>query len=323
MFQKFISRILFRCIVFIIIVYAFVFSYQTISVDDTDVPMISEPNKHWRTLFQINQNISNKSKLRIVIPFHFKQLDRVLENIKKWKIFKPCDKSSDNISKIELIYYVGYSKSDENILNDLYKKLPSTLDCFSLSHIVLFKYNSSDEDQHVKGARLMFEHMLKKKDVPFKDTSFVFYMEPDVRPIKSNWLNGLVREIGNENFWMKGSCFRGDLNKFMKNDPYTPNYMHINGNALYKIGSKDFNHFYFNVLRPYVIKKNGDSKNAYDTDFFEFFFDKENYEKTRSVIGNFHFSDFVQNFWQTSFKVNEIALKFANTFFIHGGFPEY
>jgi len=313
MFQKFISRNLYKIVLFIMIVYGSLFSYRSILVDKT-APII-EPTVQ---SFQTSKRIS---LLKIVIPFHIKQLDRVLENINKWKIFKPCNEHLEH--SIELIYFVGYSHSDQNTLNDLNKKLASNIECFKSTRTVLFKYNSPDEDQHVKGARLMFEQMLKKQNVYFQNTSFVFYMEPDVRPIKSNWLNALIGEIGNGNFWMKGSCFRGDMNKFMKNDPYLPNYMHINGNALYKIGSSDFNSFYFNVLRSYVIKKNGDSKNAYDTDFFEFFFDKENYETTRNVINNFHLSDFVQNLWQTTFKVNSIAEKYPGTYFVHGGSPIY
>jgi hypothetical protein len=45
-------------------------------------------------------------------------------------------------------------------------------------------------------------------------------------------LNRILNEIGNGKFWCKGSIFRGDLNKFQKNDPYIPNYLHINGNLV-------------------------------------------------------------------------------------------
>ncbi len=45
-------------------------------------------------------------------------------------------------------------------------------------------------------------------------------------------MNRILNEIGNGKFWCKGSIFRGDLNKFQKNDPYIPNYLHINGNLV-------------------------------------------------------------------------------------------
>ena len=316
--QKIFVKNFSKIAIVVILVYVIAFSNSFRNTISFEKNHSNEPKKFIKS-FQTSQT---NVKLKIVIPFHIKQLDRVYDNINKWEKFKPCD-SNNSDNEIELIYYVGYSESEQTILNDLNKKLPPVIECFSQKHVVLYKYKNSNEDQHVKGSRLMFEHMLKRQDVKFKNTSFTFYMEPDVRPIKSNWLNGLIEEIGNGNFWVKGSCFRGDINKFMKNDPYIPNYLHINGNAIYNIGSDDFNYFYFNVLRPYVMKKNGDSKNAYDTDFFEFFFDKDNYETTRNVVNKFHFSDFIQNFWQTEFKVNEMANKFLNTYFIHGGSPIY
>nr|XP_047143351.1 uncharacterized protein LOC124817396 [Hydra vulgaris] len=273
--------------------------------------------------YQQLQQPQQVSELKIVIPFHIKQLDKVLDNINKWKIFQPCDMINFNNKSVELIFYVGYTDVEQSFLRNLSSIMSKNIDCFVNKHEVFFKYNNKDEDQHVKGARLMFESMLNRSNEHFNRTSFVFYMEPDVRPIKSNWLNALMKEIGNGNFWIKGSCFRGDINKFKKNDPYIPNYMHINGNALYNLGSDDFKHFYFSILRPYVIKKNGDSKNAYDTDFFEFFFDKDNYEITRNVVHQFHMSDFVQNYWQTEFEVKFLEKKFPNTYFVHGGIPRY
>lgn len=148
-------------------------------------------------------------------------------------------------------------------------------------------------------------------------------MEPDLRAIKSNWLEAIVKDIGNGNFWLKGSIFRGDIKHFRPNDPYLPNYLHINGNAIYKIGDSNFSGFYFNTLRPYVISKNGDSVNAYDTDFFEFLLDKANYDKTRHIIQNFHFTNLIQNYWHTEYNIHEMSKKFPDTYFVHGGFPVY
>jgi hypothetical protein len=259
----------------------------------------------------------NQINLKIVIPFHINQLEILLENIKKWNIFKPCNLTIDN--SIEITFYVGYLESDLNQLN----KLPTKMACFSKISQVLHKYKSLNEDKHVIGSRLMFESMLLKATNYFMNSSFIFYMEPDVIPIKSNWLNAILNEIGNGNFWCKGSIFRGDLNKFQKNDPYIPNYLHINGNAIYNTGNIEFISFYFNILRPYIVKKNGDSINAYDTDIFEYLMDKNNYETTRNILHQFHFTDLVQNYWHTEFKVNEISLKNKFTYFIHGGKPIY
>ncbi len=274
---------------------------------------------------QIKQTKLSDINLKIVIPFHINQLDIVLENVKKWNIFKPCENNNLTLTinnSIEIIFYIGYL-FESNLNNKLIKLPNDQIECFSKISKVLYKYKSSNEDKHVIGSRLMFESMLLKTSDYFKNSSFIFYMEPDVRPIKSNWLNAILMEISNGNFWCKGSIFRGDLNKFRKNDPYIPNYLHINGNAIYNIGNIEFISFYFDILRPYIVKKNGDSINAYDTDIFEFLMDKNNYEITRNILHQFHFTDLIQNYWKTEYKINEIALKYKFTYFVHGGIPIY
>jgi hypothetical protein len=254
------------------------------------------------------------------MPFHINQIEIVLENINKWNIFKPCTRKSTT-NRVEIIFFIGYL--NEANLNSNIHKLPNKLDCFSHVSIILHKYKSIIEDKHVIGSRLMFESMLLNFN---KNASFIFYMEPDTRPVKSNWLNAILNEIGHGNFWCKGSIFRGNKNKLFSpysTNPYIPALVHINGNAIYNIGNVEFVSFYFNTLRSYIVKKNGDSKNAYDTDFFEYLIDKNNYEITRNILHQFHFTDLIQNYWHTEYNVSEIALKHKFTYFVHGGKPIY
>ncbi|XP_047138012.1 uncharacterized protein LOC124814398 [Hydra vulgaris] len=275
--------------------------------------------------FQYSHNYTTQQvrNLKIVIPFHIKKIKSVFDNISKWKIFRPCDQTNSSSNNVELIFYVGYFNEGHRIMKKISLISNQTLECFANKYVVFYKYNNIDDYLNAKSSRLMFESMLNKSNEHFNHLGFVFYMEPDVRPIKSNWLNALFSEIGNGNFWVKGSTFRGDIKQFMKNDLYAPDYFHINCNALYNIGSDNFRHFYFKILRPYVVKMNGNSKNAYDTNFFEFFFDRNNYQTMRDVIHQFRLSDFIQNYWKTKYKVDELSKKYANTYFVHGGFPSY
>ncbi|XP_065660895.1 uncharacterized protein LOC136084594 [Hydra vulgaris] len=273
--------------------------------------------------FQYSQHSTTQQvrKLKVVIPFHIKQIKKVFDNISKWKIFRPCDQTNSSNNKVELIFYIGYFNADHQITKKKSLILNKSLECFANKYVVFYKYDNIDNYLHEKSSRLMFESMLNKSNKHFKHLDFVFYMEPDVRPIKSNWLNALIIEIGNGNFWVKGSCLRGDLKHFMKNDSYAPNYFQVNNNALYNIGSNNFRHFYFKIWRPYVVKKYSDSKNAYETNFFEFFFDRNNFQTTRDIIHQFRLSDFIQNYWKTKFDIDEIKKKHANTYFVYGGIP--
>ena len=66
---------------------------------------------------QIKQTKLNDINLKIVIPFHINQLDIVLENIKKWNIFKPCENNDLTLlinDSIEIIFYIGYFESNLN-----------------------------------------------------------------------------------------------------------------------------------------------------------------------------------------------------------------
>lgn len=317
-----------RFILLFILLFYVLFEFNFFIFDKPSAIKINKSAIKWKSLSLPNRVATKLSRvefnnLKIVMPFHINQLNKLIETLTKWKTFIPCDPRSQNSTSIELVFYTGYSSSNENLLKEIDNKLPQKLECFSKISVVKHKYESQDEDKHVKGSRLMFELMLSQKYKEFMNTTFVFYMEPDVRAIKSNWLDAITRDIGNGKFWLKGSAFRGDMKKFARNDPYLPNYMHINGNAIYKIGDYDLRSFYFDTLRPYIVKKNGDSLNAYDTDFFEFLFDKANYETTRNIIHNFHFTSLIQNFWQTEYNVLQVSGKFPDTYFIHGGYPIY
>lgn len=262
------------------------------------------------------EEIFKINKISVVIPFHIKQLDKLIQNIKSWELYKPCSKipsvTSENIA---LFFYVGYL--NESVEISFNKFISKSFDCFSKVNIIKYKYEEAKFDKHVLGSRLMFEYMLLKNDSLFQELDYVFYMEPDTRPIRSNWLNCLLDQVLNQNIWVKGSLYRGNTKLIIRT--YLPYFFHINGNAIYRIGDRKFKDFYFNKLRTYVVKKHGDSLNAYDTDFYEYLLDIDNYEITKDVFHKFQMSSFVQNYWNTEYNLTEFRLNNPDTFFVHGG----
>lgn len=258
----------------------------------------------------------------VIIPFHIKQYNSLVENIRKWSKYMPClKKDFFNKKSPKLIFFVSYKQ--ESSVKYLHYNLSNLIPyfrCFSNRYnLDIVKYKLSyKEDNHVLGARLMFEYMLRKNNSLFKQCTYVFYMEPDCRPIRSNWINALQYEIGSRDFWIKGAIFRGKFeNKINK---YLPNKYHINGNAIYNIGDDNFGEFYFKILRPYI-ERHIDSITAYDTDFSEFFFDVKNYDYVKMIIHKFSFTETIQNLWHLNYSVAEVRKKFPRTFIIHGGNP--
>lgn len=151
--------------------------------------------------------------------------------------------------------------------------------------------------------------------------SYVLYMEPDMLPVKSRWLSLLIIECSwpNPLFWIKGSIFRGSANLVNPSSPNLPNLYHINGNAIYNLADDNFKHFYFNHVRPYVVGKFGDSRNAYDTDFLEFLWDTANYEVARRVFSRYQYSESIVNMWKTEYTLASLSDDHPNALLVHGG----
>ena len=268
-----------------------------------------------------------KTKLtHIIIPFHIKQLKLVELNIKKWKKYWPCEPNQNLFDPPKLIFYVGSSFQNELNIKNLVKRLGNlkeSFECFSNPEkieIATYEF-TKEQDKHILGARLMFENCLKKNHELFRDINYMFYMEPDCRPIKKNWLIALQSEVyDNANFWMKGAFFRGDI-KFLYENEYLPNKYHINGNSIYNLGSDYFADFYFKTLRPYI-KRHVESITAYDTDISEFIMDKKNIQIVGRIIHNFIFTEIILNYWHTNYTVKDVNTENPNSYLVHSGQPQ-
>lgn len=275
-----------------------------------------------RNLFDTGRSCKSETKLtHLIIPFHVNQLKIVELNIKKWKKYWPCERFENEYDKPKLIFYAG--SPHEISISNLKKRLnvfKENFVCFSNAdkiEIVTYKY-SKEQDKHILGARLMFEYCLNQEHELFKDIKYMFYMEPDCRPVKNNWLNALQAEVAyNTNFWQKGAFFRGQMNLVYENE-YLPNKYHINGNSIYNLGDEKFANFYFKTLRPYI-KRHGDSRTAYDTDISEFLMDKKNYIMVGKIIHNFVFTETILNYWHKNYSVAEVNKENENSYLVHGG----
>ena len=97
--------------------------------------------------------------------------------------------------------------------------------------------------------------------------------------------------------------------------------MHINGNAIYNVGSAAFQKFYQNEVRRYIVKQHGDSINAYDTYFYEYMMDLDNYNQTRNMMHLYQYTELILNMWKTEYSLSAIIEQFPNTVLVHGGTP--
>lgn len=256
----------------------------------------------------------------VIMPFHPRQLEEVKDNLNIWSQQFLCEKDI-KLKGIGFIFYVSSSKTDIPDVNqfemELFDASKSGMDCFRFVSIIYANLVGED-DGYLKGSRLMFEKMIKKEiDFGPEPPSHIFYMEPDCRPIRPNWLTALNNHIiaPNAEFWMKGSLFRGSFDVILNNAIY--NHVHINGNAIYNISDEGFSEFYFKVAKM-IVETQLHNSCAYDTDIYRALL-WNNSKYTAHFFHMFQYSDFIQNHWHSEYSLNEILETSPNTYFIHGG----
>lgn len=274
----------------------------------------------------------------VVVPFHAKQIDRIQAFFDLWIKHKPCIDSNElsnqyNVkthynpplgTNIELVFFIG-SMNDTEIVERqvmrMYNDLPASVKkCFSHVHTEHYRFNQTD-NSYLLGAKAMFEKFLNADLNVKMKPYYAFYMEPDVRPIRSGWLSYTDAQCRwpLPMFWIKGSQFRGTpLPRHCKN---IVTKMHVNGNALYNLHDPAFKKHYYDMVLPFL-KQKGHKPwlLAYDLFFMTNVLENEDqYPEYQKDLHKFVLSDFIQNRWHVNYTVNEVLEESESTFLVHGG----
>lgn len=254
----------------------------------------------------------------VVMPFPPAQVGEVIENLNSWITMTPCRVPRN----VTLVFYISRNEPEGvgNYVIEHFSRLPTAVKACYDDVRVTFEEKLRDHDSYLYGSRIMFEQMLAGHICYGKDPSYVMYMEPDCRPIQPFWLDAVIDQVESvpEIFWMKGSVFRGDRRVFSRNPPYYAQ-IHINGNAIYNVGDKDFFRFYRNQVKPFVAKN--DRESAYDMDIFKYLLWGQG-QFAANYLHLFHFSNFIQNHWHSPYSKKKVLAESHNeTFLVHGGIP--
>lgn len=277
----------------------------------------------------------------LVIPFHTSHVGKVESMLKLWKEYPPCSSESDLTSPqpaapFSLVFYsstdmrkrekvIDVEQRIQEVLQNMTAPVMRCFQGFEFHHANL----SGPSDKYYRGTRLMIEKLLLGKVKLSVSPQYIYYMEPDVQPVRANWLNALDASVRwpNQQFWMKGSIYRGN-NKAVYATRYPPQYYHINGNAIYNLADRAFRSFYVKHYRPFAQQQQPNApgqkpkERSYDTDFFRFLHTMEHVEVARNVFHKFLYTDVVQNFWRSSYSLSKIRTDHPNTYLIHGGYQK-
>ncbi len=241
----------------------------------------------------------------VFMCFTPKQTRQLRESLRSWTMFVPC--STWLLDRPKLVFLVnGKAPLEKSLRGDImlfFSSLLSSRECFGEVEWMELLLSPQD-DVHPKAPRLVFEHILRLGEE--KTFGYVMLMEPDVRPIKSNWLENLLLLCAwpQSQFWIKGSAYRGTY--------HIP--LHVNGAALYNIADMRFRDFYFMRVRKFV-EKFGKSHTAYDADIFRYVL--SHVKESQSIMHLIQFSEFVQNYGKSVFSRRTVLANSAETYLIH------
>ena len=191
----------------------------------------------------------------VMIPFIERDIEPLLNRMNTWGVsdFAPYSEASFP-PHVDLCFCFNGTKNSEiekrfidafqkNALHKFFRRLE-----FNYSNLTGLddQYTRNFSGNHgaagyMSGPNNQFFDIINKFS---RNMAHIMLMEADVAPIRANWL-AKIEELtsGPEEFWICGSHYRGlgDVKAFW----------HVNGNALYNVGSEKFRDFFDNTFLPY------------------------------------------------------------------------
>lgn len=183
------------------------------------------------------------SKLAIVVPFTARDVSDVHANLGLWRnLGSAC--STATATRTDIWFYFNKNATDlpESFI-DMRETSPEYRDldtCFGLK-VLAFAGLTNSQDTYPGGINLMFFKLILGEGYQKQLAGYhaVFWMEPDVMPIKPYWVDTILNESIDGDFWIKGSPYLGDL--LDASAGRDRDWVgHINGNALYRLHDPDF-----------------------------------------------------------------------------------
>lgn len=187
-------------------------------------------------------------RIVIVTPHIMENVPRLMESWRSWaKIGRAC--TPRYTGKVDMVFYINGKPDDydpaellENRLKAESALLAPILDCFG-SVKTVFAELTDEEDGYPEGINHMFFKLFLDPRLTgiFKSYTHMFWAEWDVSPLRPHWLDKLREEAEPDDFWMKGSPYKGESLDAQALIPGNWDWIgHINGNALYKLHDPDF-----------------------------------------------------------------------------------
>ena len=192
------------------------------------------------------------------------------------------------------------------------------------------------EDQYPIGASLMFFRLFHHRRIGGV-YDVIFLMESDCHICQGNWLRALTSRARTASgvgaagehiveqyahasspsaaWWMMGTITRtGDelLSTYTFAD-------HLNGNALYHVGDKDFANFIARLEADFL-EDPAKYVHCYDIALYNFRRDRSvfSFKEYGDTLHKFVYTNLVQNYFRTEVSAEQVCRESPETYFVHG-----
>lgn len=279
------------------------------------------------TIITIKVCLSKSSITDIIIPFHPRQIGEVIKEIDWWKSLHPTTSTSSLAVQVTFFSSGPPNEKIKKLILGAMSDLPFLTKRSISSFGVEFASIPKSHDDYLEGSKIQWEMFIKHDKRgglrllkgQHHVVDHALYLEPDCHPTQSGWLD-ILNSIteGDEEFWMKGSLFRGQGISHSSQVPF--NIFHINGNAIYNLKDPTFVDWYFQKVKPYIKSIPSPHKTPYDTDLFRYFLQKENWKsEARHLLHKFKLTDLIQNRWHSEYNLKDLLRKTPKLAIVHGG----
>lgn len=277
----------------------------------------SSSNDHARDL-----TVEQPSKLLIVVPFTARDVPALSDNLDRWRQVGPaCDSELREKNRPDMWFY--FSKTSAALPREFarfqtkqaYQPLH---ECFARVDVT-FANLTAEEDGYPAGINFMFFRMVTGATHAnqLKHFNALYWMEPDVQPIKPYWLDVLVSESQtDDDFWIKGSVYLGGVFDRAVGQDWTW-IGHINGNAMYRLHQPMFSRFLQIVMD---LEPPGHFWKPFDVSIWKVLHDFPYFwHAYQRIAKHFVYADFVEH-WGFTITDDGMILSHQNprTFLVHG-----
>lgn len=252
----------------------------------------------------------------VVIPFA-NDLDKLEENINRWKTVAPSASKFKVSPFVDLLFYFHRdlaTSSQRSRVEQLIQKV-SELNAFK-SIKTHSAYLGKWDDRYPLGpSNMFFKLMLETPLIEDAGYSFMFWMEPDCFPIKSGWLDILYNLATTSGpFWVLGSARRDE---FVEDKQYRYAYDHINGNALYRLDDPIFRS-YLDAVHEDFSQNFKKYLRSFDVAIALYKKSLKPFTRYSELHHHFVYTDLIQNVYRSKTNVTELITSHPETYIVHG-----